>query len=136
MRLTRKIVVFSSLCTTSFLHFSVRPNNSCLFVSIGGYQQSVGYLVFGVFGNEGTDSSSLTHGNLSSSQMAFCGANGAGSSSDAIVTSIVSESLASSKNKCVPQHEAKQRIRFAYSILRCSPFVTDKSSRGTDPQVT
>src|SRR6266480_1201349 len=27
-----KIVVFSSLCTTSFLHISVRPNNSCLFV--------------------------------------------------------------------------------------------------------
>ena len=51
--------------------------------------------------------SSVTHGNLSSSQVAFCGANGAGSSSDAIVTSIASESLASSKNKCVPQHAAE-----------------------------
>jgi len=68
-------------------------------VSIGGYQLSVRYTVFGVFGNEGTDSSIATHGNLSSRKIAFCGANGAGSSSDAIVTSIVSESLASSKNK-------------------------------------
>ena len=52
-----------------------------------------------LFGNDGNDSLSVTQGNLSSSQIAFCGANGAGSSSDAIVTSIVSESLLSSKNK-------------------------------------
>jgi hypothetical protein len=52
-----------------------------------------------LFGNDGNDSSIVTQGNLSSSQIAFCGANGAGSSSDAIVTSIVSESLLSSKNK-------------------------------------
>jgi hypothetical protein len=49
--------------------------------------------------NDGSDSSIVTQGNLSSSQIAFCGANGAGSSSDAIVTSIVSESFVSSKNK-------------------------------------
>jgi hypothetical protein len=36
---------------------------------------------------------------LSSSQIAFCGANGVGSSSDAIVTSIILEFLVSSKNK-------------------------------------
>ncbi len=55
--------------------------------------------VFGVFWNIGSDSSSLTQGNLSSSQIAFCGANGVGSSSDAIVTSITLEFLVSSKNK-------------------------------------
>src|SRR5437016_13329033 len=89
-----------------------------------------------LFGNEGSDSSSLTHGNLSSSQIAFSGANGAGSSSDAIVTSIVSESLVSSKNKSVPQHAANERIRLACATLRGLPFVTTKSSRRTDPQVT
>ncbi len=89
-----------------------------------------------LFGNDGSDSSMVTQGNLSSSQIAFCGAKGDGSSRDAIVTSIVSESLASSKNKCVPQHAAKERIRFACAILRGSPFVTDRSSRGTDPHVT
>src|SRR5580704_12441787 len=73
--------------------------------------------VFGVFWNIGSDSSSETHGNLSSSQIAFCGANGAGSSSDAIVTSIMSESLVYSKNKCVPLHAAKERIRFACAVL-------------------
>src|SRR5205809_4852837 len=66
----------------------------------------------------------------------FLRRNDAGSSSDAIVTSIISESLLSSKNKCVPQHAAKQRIRFACAILRASPFVTDRSSRGTDRHVT
>src|SRR5947208_2550367 len=55
--------------------------------------------VFGLFWNAGSDSSTITHGNLSSSQIVFCGANGVGSSSDAIVTSTVSESLLSSKNK-------------------------------------
>src|SRR5882724_4500703 len=45
MRLTRQIVVFSLLCTTSFLRTSVRPNN-------------VGYAVFGVSGMmEATDRS-------------------------------------------------------------------------------
>jgi hypothetical protein len=78
--------------------------------------------IFGVFWNIGSDSSSLTHGNLSSSQIVFSGANGVGSSSDAIVTSIASESLVSSKNKCVPQHPANERIRFAYAILRGSTF--------------
>ena len=67
--------------------------NSCLFVSIRGYA------VFGVFWNEGSDSSMTTHGILSSRKIAFCGANGVGSSSDAIVTSMVSESSASSKNR-------------------------------------
>ena len=57
-----------------------------------------------LFGNDGSALSIVTQGNLSSSQIAFSGANGAGSSSDAIVTSIVSESLLSSINKCVPQH--------------------------------
>jgi hypothetical protein len=52
-----------------------------------------------LFGNDANDSSIVIQGNLSSSQIAFCGANGAGSSSDAIVTSIVSESFVSSKNK-------------------------------------
>ena len=89
-----------------------------------------------LFGNDGSDSSIVTQGNLSSSQIAFFGANGAGSSSDAIVTSIVSESLFSSKNKCVPQHAANERIRFACAILRGSPFVMTRSSRGTAPQVT
>ena len=89
-----------------------------------------------LFGNDGSDSSIVTQGNLSSSQIALCGANGVGSSSDAIVTSIVSESLVSSINKCVPQHAAKERIRFACAILRGSPFVTDRSSRRTHPQVT
>src|SRR5437762_7055549 len=92
--------------------------------------------VFGVFGNDGNDSSIVTHGNLSSNQIAFCGANGTGLSSDAIVTSMWSESFVSSKNKCVPQHAANERIRFAWAILRGSPFVTTRSSRGTDPQVT
>ena len=45
--------------------------------------------VCGVFGNDGSDLSTVTHGNLSSRKIAFCGANGVGSSSDAIVTSIV-----------------------------------------------
>jgi hypothetical protein len=89
-----------------------------------------------LFGNDGSDSSIVTQGNLSSSQIAFCGANGAGSSSDAIVTSTVSESLLSSTNKCVPQHGAKERMRFACAILRDSPFVVRRSSRRTDPQVT
>src|SRR3954468_24613905 len=92
--------------------------------------------VFGLFGKDGSDSSITTHGNLSSSQIAFCGANGVGSSSDGIVTSLISESFASSKNKCVPQHPAKQRIRFACATLRSSPLVTTRSLRGTDPQVT
>jgi hypothetical protein len=92
--------------------------------------------VFGLFWKVGSDSSSVTHGNLSSSQIAFCGANGAGSSSDAIVTSIMSESFVSSKNKCVPQHAANERIRLACAILRGSPRVMTKSSRGMDPQVT
>src|SRR5205823_10513155 len=93
-------------------------------------------LVFGVFWNDGIDSSSLTHGSLSSRKIAFCGANDAGSSSDAIVTSIISESLLSSINKCVPQHAAKERIRLAWVILRGSPRVIRRSSRGTAPQVT
>src|SRR6266516_7692407 len=80
-----------------------------------------GYEVFGVFGNDGSDSLITTQGNLSSRKIAFCGANGVGSSSDAIVTSIMSESLLSSKNKCVPQHAANERIRFAEAILRGSP---------------
>src|SRR5439155_440281 len=89
--------------------------------------------VFGVFWNIGSDLSMTIHGNLSSRKITFVGANGVGSSSDAIVTSIILESLLSSKNKCVPQHAAKQRIRFACAILRGSPFVTTKSSRGNDP---
>src|SRR6478672_3753632 len=97
--------------------------------------QSLGFF-FGTVWNDGIDSSILTHGNLSSRKIAFCGANGVGSSSDAIVKSIVSESLLSSKNKCVPQHAAKERIRFAYGILRGSPFVTITSCRGTDPHCT
>jgi hypothetical protein len=57
------------------------------------------YAVLPVFWNDGSDSSITTHGNLSSSQTAFRGANGAGSSSDAIVTSVISESLVDSKNR-------------------------------------
>src|SRR6267142_2495082 len=38
--------------------------------------------VFGIVGNDGSDSSTTTHGNLSSSQITFFGANGVGSSSD------------------------------------------------------
>ena len=63
------------------------------FVSIRGYP------LFGTVWNDGIDSSMTTHGNLSSRKIAFCGANGVGSSSDAIVKSIVTESLLSSKNK-------------------------------------
>jgi hypothetical protein len=55
--------------------------------------------LFGIVWNDGIDSSITTHGNLSSRKIVFCGANGVGSSSDAIVKSIVSESFASSKNK-------------------------------------
>ena len=91
---------------------------------------------FGTVWNDGSDSSIITQGNLSSRKIAFCGANGVGSSSDAIVTSMLSESLLSSKNKCVPQHAANERIRFAYGILRDSPFVTTKSLRGIVPQIT
>ena len=65
----------------------------------------------------------------------FRGANDAGSSSDAIVTSMLSESLLSSKNKCVPQHAANERIRSACGILRALPFVRTKSLRGIVPQV-
>jgi len=90
----------------------------------------------GTVWKDGIDLSITTHGNLSSRKIAFCGANGVGSSSDAIVKSIVSESLESSNNKCVPQHAANERIRFAYGILRGSPFVTTKSWRGTDPHCT
>src|SRR5262245_64686569 len=97
--------------------------------------QSLGFLV-GIVWNDGIDSSITTHGSLSSRKIAFCGANGVGSSSDAIVKSIVSESLLSSKNRCVPQHAANERIRFAYAILRGSPFVMTKSARGTDPHCT
>src|SRR5438477_5271301 len=96
---------------------------------------SLGFF-FGTVWNDGIDSSMTTQGNLSSRKIAFCGTNGVGSSSDAIVKSIVSESLLSSKNKCVPQHAANERIRFAYAILRGSPFVTIKSCRGTDPHST
>src|SRR4029077_2997342 len=92
--------------------------------------------VFGAFWNIGSDSARVTRGDLSWSQIAFSGANGVGSSSDAIVTSIMSDSLVSSKNKCVPQHAAKERIRSACAILRDSPLVMIKSLRGTDPQVT
>ena len=88
---------------------------------------------FGTVWNDGIDSSITTQGNLSFRKIVFCGANGVGSSSDAMVKSIVSESLLSSKNKCVPQHAANERIRFAYGILRASPFVSTRSLRGTDP---
>ena len=98
--------------------------------------QRLCYSVFGVFWNDGIDSSITTQGNLSSRKIAFCGANGVASSSDAIVKSIVSESLLSSKNKCVPQHAANERIRFACGIFRGSPFVTTTSLRGTDPHCT
>ena len=60
--------------------------------------QSLGFF-FGTVWNDGIDSSITTQGNLSSRKIVFCGANGAGSSSDAIVKSIVSESFASSKNR-------------------------------------
>jgi hypothetical protein len=97
--------------------------------------QSLGFF-FGTVWNDGIDSSMTTHGNLSSRKIAFCGANGVGSSSDAIVKSIVSESWLSSKNKCVPQHAANERIRLAYATLRGSPLVTTRSARGIDPHCT
>ena len=97
--------------------------------------QSLGFF-FGTVWNDGIDSSITTHGNLSSRKIAFCGANGVGSSSDAIVRSIISDSLLSSKNKCVPQHAANERSRFVYAILRGSPFVRIRSLRGTDPHCT
>ena len=40
------------------------------------------------FADVAFDLSSVTHGNLSPGQIVFCGTNGAGSSTDAIVTSI------------------------------------------------
>ena len=46
--------------------------------------QSTAWGVLELFGNDGSDLSSVTQGNLSSSQIAFCGANDVGSSSDAI----------------------------------------------------
>ena len=63
------------------------------------WAEAPGQEIFELFGNDGSDSSRTTQGNLSSSQIVFCGPNGAGSSSDAIVTSMVSESLVASKNK-------------------------------------
>ena len=66
---------------------------------LGFSTRLLGYALCDLCGNDGIDSSIVTQGNLSSSQIAFCGANAAGSSSDAIVTSTVSESLVSSKNK-------------------------------------
>ena len=81
-----------------------------------------------LFGNDGSDRSIVARGNLSSSQIVFCEANGAASSSDGIVISIVSESFASSKNKCVPQQAAKERIRFACATLRGSPFGRTRTS--------
>src|SRR6266481_7462438 len=128
-RKRRKQSVGSKNFFAAFVTFCSK-NSLCLLVSIRGYE------VFGVFWNDGIDSSITTHGNLSSRKIAFCGANGVGSSSDAIVKSIASESLLSSKNKCVPQHAANERIRFAYGILRGSPFVTTKSWRGTEPHTT
>ena len=56
-----------------------RNPRSPKFVSIRGYP------LFGTVWNDGIDSSMTTHGNLSSRKIAFCGANGVGSSSDAIV---------------------------------------------------
>src|SRR5439155_9192826 len=85
-----------------------------------------------LLGIDGSDRSIVTRGNLSSSQIVFCGANGAGSSSDAIVTSIVSESFASSKNKCVPQQAVKERIRFACATLRGLPFGRIRPSPAID----
>ena len=83
--------------------------------------------VFGLFWNIGSDSSSVTHGNLSSSQIAFCGANGVGSSSDAIVTSTVSESLVPRKtNACRNMRQKSESDSHARScavhlLLRPSP---------------
>jgi len=54
---------------------------------------------FGIVWYDGIDSSMTIQGNLSSRKIAFCGANGVGSSSDAIVKSIASDPLLSSKNK-------------------------------------
>ncbi len=86
---------------------------------------------FRAFRERRQDRSIVTRGNLSSSQIVFCGAT-AGSSSDAIVTSIVSESFASSKNKCVPQQAAKERIRFACATLRGLPFGRTRTSPAID----
>src|SRR4029450_13467288 len=91
------------------------------------YYQPPDQALFGFVRNDGSDSLTMTQGSLSSRKIAFCGANGAGSSSDAIVTSIASESLVSSKNRCVQQQAAKERIRSASAILRGSPFVTTRS---------
>ena len=60
---------------------------------VAAANQSLGFF-FGTVWNDGIDSSITTHGNLSSRKIAFCGANGVGSSSDAIVKSIISESFA------------------------------------------
>ena len=86
---------------------------------------SLGFFL-GTVWNDGIDSSMTTQGNLSSRKIVFCGANGVGSSSDAIVKSIVSESLLSSKNKCVPQHAANERIRFAYANFPRLTFCQDQ----------
>jgi hypothetical protein len=66
-----------------------------------------------LFRNAGSLESSVTQGSLSSIQIAFSGAKPAGSSSDAIVTSIHSAVVDSRKKRCVPQHAAKDRSRSA-----------------------
>jgi hypothetical protein len=81
-------------------------------------------------------SSSATHGSRSSVQMVISGGNGTGSSSDAIVTSTFKASGASSKNKCVPQHAANDRTRFACGIFRSVPLRSVNAARSTLPHVT
>ncbi len=80
--------------------------------------------------------SRLTHGSLSSVQIAASGGKRSGSSSDATVTSIHSESTSSWINRGVPQQEANERNRSAYKTLRNSPVRTSNALLGTLHQVT
>ena len=89
-----------------------------------------------LFRNAGSLESSVTQGSLSSIQIAFSGAKPVGSSSDAMVTSIHSAVVDSRKNKCVPQHAAKDRSRSAWATSLVSPRVTRNAWGRTEPHVT
>ena len=85
---------------------------------------------------EGRLGSSWTHGSLSSVQIAATGGMFVGSSSEATVRSIRSESTPSWINRGVPQQDANERKRSAYRTLRTSPLRISIALPGTLHQVT
>src|SRR5207244_7907181 len=114
--------------------------------------QSTAWGVLELFGNDGSDLSSVTQGNLSSSQIAFCGANDVGSSSDAIGVPDLSGQIQRCTRKA-PRHlgrctrgratpsgwssrtasEPVRRISTAHSRRK---HLEAKSSRGEDRKST